>query len=100
MAGLQGTGIGRKMGRPVGVTVRVAIQAAHASARLLGAAILGLVELLLRKRRHQKTQSLKLLGIYYAVEQLIIIVDGDELTLRNIAEVRPLIEIDRRRKLG
>src|ERR1700674_3818538 len=100
MAGLQGTGIGRKMGRPVGVTVRVAIQAAHASARLLRAAILGLVELLLRKRRHQKAQSLELLWIDDAVEQLVIIVDGDELALRNIAEVRTLIEIDRGRELG
>src|SRR5450755_2342297 len=49
MAGLRRTSIGRKMRRPVGMTVRVAIQAAHAPARLLRAAILGLVELLLRK---------------------------------------------------
>ena len=100
MAGLLGTGIGRKMGRPVGVAVRVAIEAGHAAARLLRAAILGLVELLLRKRRHQQAQALELLRIEDAVEQLVIIVDGDELALRNVAEVRPLIEIDRRRELG
>src|SRR5712671_734267 len=76
-AALNRTSIGRKMRRPVGMTVRVTIQAAHAPARLLRAAILGLVELLLRKRRHQKTQALELLRIDDAVEQLVIILDGE-----------------------
>ena len=93
MAGLHRTSIGRKMRRPVGMTVRVAIEAGHASARLLRAAVLGLVELLLRKRRHQKTQGFVLLRIDDAVEQLVIILDGDELALRNVAEVRTLIKI-------
>src|SRR5258705_6493967 len=93
MVGLRRTSIGRKMRRPVGMTVRVAIEAGHAPARLLRAVILGLVELLLRKRRHQKTQAFVLLRIDDAVEQLVIILDGDELALRNVAEVRTLIEI-------
>ena len=93
MAGLRRTSIGRKMRRPVGMTVRVAIEAGHAPARLLRAMILGLVELLLRKRRHQKTQGFVLLRIDDAAEQLVIILDGDELALRNVAEVRTLIEI-------
>jgi replication initiation protein RepC len=36
MAGLQRTSIGRKMRRLVGMTVRMAVQTAHAPARLLG----------------------------------------------------------------
>src|SRR5258708_12583165 len=98
MAGFRRTSIGRKMRRLVGMTIRVAIEAGHAPARLLRAAILGLVELLLRKRRHQKTQALELLRIDDAVEQLIIILDGDELPLRDVTEVRTLIEIYRRRE--
>ena len=100
MAGFRRTSIGCKMRRSVGMAIRVAIEAGHASARLLRAAILGLVELLLRKRRHQKTQALELLRIDDAVEQLIIILDGDELPLRNVTEVQTLIEIYRRRELG
>src|SRR4030081_3618373 len=100
MARLRRTSIGCKMRCLVGMTVRVAIEAGHAPARLLRASILGLVELLLRKRRYQKTQDLDLLRIDDAVEQLVIIFDGNELTLRNVAEVRTLIEIYRRRELG
>src|ERR1700730_16320686 len=100
MTGLRRTSVGRQMRRLVGMTVRVAIEAGHAPARLLRAAILGLVELLLRKRRQQKTQALELLRIHDAVEQLVIIFDGDELALRDVAEVRTLIEIYRRRELG
>src|SRR6478672_5037683 len=100
MASFRRTSIGRKMCRLVGMTIRVAIEAGHAPARLLRAAILGLVELLLRKRRHQKTQALELLRINDAVEQPIIILDGDELPLRNVTEVQTLIEIYRRRELG
>jgi hypothetical protein len=55
---------------------------------------------LLRKRRHQKAQALELLRIDDAVEQLIIILDGDELPLRDVTEVRTLIEIYRRREPG
>src|SRR5258708_14035458 len=73
MAGFRRTSIGCKMRRSVGMTIRVAIEAVHALARLRRAAILGLVELLLRKRRHQKTQALELLRINDAVEQLVII---------------------------
>ena len=100
MAGFRRTSIGCKMRRSVGMAIRVAIEAGHASARLLRAAILGLVELLLRKRRHQKAQALELLRIDDAVEQLIIILDGDELPLRDVTEVRTLIEIYRRREPG
>src|SRR5438105_993364 len=67
---------------------------------MLRAAILGLVELLLRERRHQKTQALELFRVDDPVEQLKEIIHGDELALRNVAEVRTLIEKNCRRKLG
>src|SRR5712672_1792755 len=98
MARFLGTGVGRKMGCLVGMAVRVTIEAGGTSARLLRAAVLGLIELLLRERRHQKAQALDLLGREDAVEQSVIVLDGDELDLRDVAEVGPLVEIDRRRK--
>src|ERR1700730_1282194 len=48
-----GTDIADKMRRAVSMTVRMTIEASDATARLLGTAILGLVELLLRERRQQ-----------------------------------------------
>jgi hypothetical protein len=63
MAGLRRTSIGRKMRRPVGMTVRVAIEACHASARLLRAAILGLVELLRGKGVTRRRKPSSCLGL-------------------------------------
>src|ERR1700733_1150401 len=99
MTGLLRTGIGRKMRRLVGMAIRMAIEAGCAAARQLGATVLGLVELLLRKRCDQKTQALQLLRGDDTVEQLVVILDGDELALRDVAEVRALVEVDRRREL-
>jgi hypothetical protein len=50
------------------------------------------------KRRYQKAQTFDLLGRDNAVEQLVIVLDGDELPLRDVAEVGALIEVHRRRK--
>ena len=63
------------------------------------AAVVGLVELLLRERRHQQAQPLELLGVQDAVEQLEEVVDRDELALRDVAEVGPRGQEDRRREL-
>ena len=52
----------------VGVAVRVAVEARHAAARAFGTAILGLVELLLRKRRQEQAQPFDLLRVQDAVE--------------------------------
>src|SRR5258708_14366761 len=67
MAGFRRTSIGCKMGRSVGMTIRVAVEAGHAPARLLRAPILGRVGLLLRKGRSNKTPCLALLRIYLPV---------------------------------
>ena len=50
-----------QMRRGVRVAVHVAVEADHAAARRERAAIVGLVELLLRKRRHQQPQAFDLL---------------------------------------
>ena len=100
MAGFLRPGIGRKVGCLVGMAVRVAIETGRTAARLLRAAILGLVVLLLRKRRHQEAQTLDLLRRQNAVEQFVVVVDRNELALRDVAEIGALIEIHGRRKFG
>jgi hypothetical protein len=82
------------------MAVRVTIEAGRAAARLFRSAVLGLVVLLLRERRHQKAQALDLLRWQNAVEQFVVIVDRNELALRDVAEIGALIEVHRRRKLG
>jgi hypothetical protein len=67
-------------------------------ARQLGAAVLRLIELLLRERSDEQAQTFDLLGSDDAVEQLVIVLDGDELALRDVAKVRALIEVHRRRE--
>src|ERR1700675_2526841 len=99
MTGLLWAGVGRKVRRLVGVAIRMTIEASCAAARQLGATVLGLVELLLRERCHQKTQALELFRGDDAIEQLVVILDRYELALRDVAEVRALVEVDRRREL-
>src|ERR1019366_7628803 len=82
------------------VPILVAIEAGYPAARFLRAAILRLVELLLRKRRHEEAQSLKLLGIENAVEKLVIIVDRHQLALGDIPQIGPRGEVDGGGKLG
>src|SRR5262249_44967885 len=72
----------------VRVAVHVAVETGHASTGLLGSPILGLVELLLGKRGHQKPEAFELLGIEHPVEQLVEVHDRDQLSLGHIAQVR------------
>src|ERR1700724_4516188 len=90
--------IADEMRRTVGVAIRMTIEAGDATARFVRTPILGLVELLLRERRQQQAQPLELFRIQDAVEQLIIVLDGDQFALGDIAEVRTRRQIDRRRK--
>src|SRR5881394_1054870 len=87
------------MGRAIGVAVGVAIETGGAAARLRRAAILGLVELLLRERRHQEAEPLQLLGIEDPGEERVVVVDRHQLALRHVAEIGPGRQINRRRKL-
>ena len=59
VAELLRTDVADQMRGAVGVAVRVAVEAGHAAAGLVRAAIVGLVELLLRKRRHAAAAALR-----------------------------------------
>ena len=68
--------------------------------RLLRLAVGGGVELLLRELRHQQTQALQVLGVQDAGEDLLEVVDGHDLALRDVAQVGPRGQEDGRRELG
>src|SRR6266446_2244998 len=89
--------IGGEVRRAVLVAVRMAIKASRAKAGNLRAAILGRVELLLRKGRQQQAQSFQLPRSEKAIEQLVIIGERDQLALRDIAQIgaRGQVEIGR-----
>ena len=80
--------------RRVGVAVGVAVEAGDALGRLHAPAILGEVELLLRKRRDQQPQAFELLGIEDVLEQPLEVVERHQLALRDVAEVGPGHEED------
>ena len=91
--------VARQMRRSIGVPVGVAVQAAHAAMRSLRAAIIGGVELLLRKRSHQQTQTFELFGIQDTVEQLEEVIVRHQLAHRNITEIGPRRQVNGRGKL-
>ncbi len=78
----------------------MAIEAHDSAAGLCRATIVGQIELLLGKRRHQEPQPVELLRVQQAVEQLIVIFDRDQFSVRDVAEIGPRREVNRRRELG
>src|SRR5688572_4110224 len=78
----------------------MAVEASDAAARRFAAAIGGLVELLLREGSDEEAQALELLRVQEAVEEREEVLDGDELALRHVAEIRAGGEVDGRRELG
>src|SRR5690606_35611137 len=64
------------------------------------AAVVGEIELLLRHRRHQQSHPVELFGVQNVFEQTIEIVGGDELALRDVAEVGARRQEDRRWEFG
>src|SRR5712671_519521 len=88
------------MSRAIRVAVGVAVQAGHTAAGVNRAAILGLVELLLRKGRDEQAKTFDLLGVEDAIKKLVVVVDGDQLALRYVAEVGTRGEIDWGREFG
>jgi len=91
--------VAHEVGGAVGVAVDVAVEAGDAPAGLLRPAVVGQVELLLRRGRDQQPEALKLLGVENAVEELEVVVDRDDLALRDISEVRPSRQVDRGREV-
>src|SRR5712692_11940215 len=83
----------------VGPTVRVTIKAGDSAARLHRTTIVRLVELLLRKGSEQQPQPFDLLRIQNSVKQIIEIVDRDQFSLGNVAEVRARGQINCGREL-
>ncbi len=81
--------VAHQVGSPVGVAVGMAVKARHAAGRFRAAPVFGLVELLLRERSHQQPEPFDLFRVQNAVEDLVEILDGDELPLRDVAQIRP-----------
>src|SRR6478609_10391841 len=100
MSLLLGTNVAHEVRRAVGVAIDVTVEARNTEARPIRTSIVDVVELLLRERRQQQTQPVELLRIQQALEQLVVVVRRDQLTLRNIPKVWLRSEVDRRRKLG
>src|SRR5882724_8740053 len=100
VAELLRAGIGSEVRRTVLVAVRMTIKASRADAGNRRTAILGRIELLLWEGRQQQAQPFQLSGREQAVEQLVVIRERDQLTLRDIAQVGARGQVDSRRKLG
>ena len=97
-----GPDISHQMSRARGVAVDVAIKAGHAlhALRVRRLAIGRGVELLLRELRHQQAYAFQVFGVENAAEDLLEILHGQYLTLRDVAQVGPGGEKDGRRELG
>ena len=94
------TDIARKVSRRIGVTILVAIEAGHTphTVGLLGLAICRRIELLLRKLCYEQAQTIELLRIENAIEQLVKVINRYDLSFRNIAEIGPGGQENRGRK--
>src|SRR6187401_3542721 len=100
MALLLGTNVADEMGRRIRMPVDVAVEARNPQAWAIGAAIVDVIELLLRKGRQEQAQAIELLRIQEALEEVVVVVGGDELPLGHVALVRLRGQEDRRWKLG
>src|SRR5260370_5673355 len=78
----------------------MAVKASCADAGHRRAPVLGLIKLLLWEGRQQKAQPFQLPGREYSVEHLVVIREGDQLTLRDIAQIRARAQVNGWRKLG
>src|SRR5262249_25750400 len=78
-ATLTGAHIRSHMELPGGVAVDVAIQARDTETGILRFAVIGGIELLLRKRSQQEPETIELHGRENAFEQPVVIVDRDDL---------------------
>src|SRR5207249_1816247 len=70
-----------------------------AQAGLLRLAVVRRIELLLGQRSQQEAQSLQLHGSQKVLEQAAEIVDRNDLAARDIAQLGPLLQEDRRGEL-
>ena len=82
------------------VAVDVAVEAGHAQAGLAVLRSSVGIELLLRERRQQQAQAVELHRRQDVLEQAVVVVDRDHLAARDVAQLGPVLQEDRRRKLG
>jgi len=80
----------------VGVKIGVAIETGHTKALVFALAVLGLIELLLRKWRQQKLHSFELNRRHKSDHQLVVIFE--QLAMRHVTELRMRRQEDGRRK--
>src|SRR5688572_24709731 len=83
-----------------GVTVHMAVEARDAQAWIFVLAIVGGIELFLRKRRDEQSQAVELHGGDQLLKQPVEVVDRDDLAIGNVAELRAVLQEDGRRELG
>ena len=76
------------MRRGIGVAVRMAVEARDTLMRLHAPPVLRHVELLLWKRSDQQAKSLKLFWIENLFEQPLEVVERDELSCRDVSQIR------------
>src|SRR5882757_914292 len=81
-------------------SIRVTVETRDSAAGLVGTAIGGLIELLLRKRSEQQAEPFDLLRVENAIEQVVEVCDGDELSFGDVTEVRARRQINGGRKFG
>src|SRR5258708_36564929 len=99
MAKLLGTNVADQVSRAVGTAVLMTVEARDAEARTLAAAVRRQVELLLGERREQQPQSLELLRVEDAVEQLVVVVGGHQPAPRDVPQGGASRQVDGRREL-
>jgi hypothetical protein len=87
-----------KVSRRVRVPVRVTVETGNSPTGTLGAAVLGLVKLLLRKGTQQQPQALDLFRVQNSIEKFIVVVDSEQLAFGDVPEIGSRGEIDGCRK--
>src|SRR5262249_14769091 len=80
------------------VAVDMAIQARYSEAWCGRLAVVSGIELLLRKWRYQQPQAVQLHRRQNIFEESVIVVDRDDFSPRDVAQLRPIRQEDRRWK--
>jgi hypothetical protein len=80
------------------MSICVTVEAGDSPTGTLGAAVFGLVKLLLRKGTQQQPQALDLFRVQDSIEKFIVVVDREQLPFGDVPEIGPRSEIDGCRK--
>jgi hypothetical protein len=98
MAELLGPNVTYKVSRGIRMSICVTVEAGNPPTGTLGAAVFGLVELLLRKGAQQQPQALDLFRVQDSIEKFIVVVDREQLPFGNVPEIGSRSKIDGCRK--